>query len=155
MQLVSRFVVAAALIAPLFFATPVAAQGDEGPREIFRRCSLEIRELVSRCTREHRETVRECLPRIRRLLNEGEQEQAREVARRCINHIEEVTIACRRNLGEICETCIRRLEELEATELAEAMRRRCGAAENAINRSARKAIKTIRNLFDDRPDDPE
>jgi len=114
---------------------------------VFRRCVERINQINERVTNAQRETVRECVPRIRRLLEMGEIEEARHVARRCIAKLDSITDSGLQALRDTCGPCLERLRRLKAYRLAERLARICEENAHQLKHQNRRAQNIIRELF--------
>jgi hypothetical protein len=130
----------------LICSTESTASAQDAER-VFNRCVERIHQITERVTNAQRETLRECLPRIKRLLDMGEIEEARYVARRCIGKLDSLTEAGIGALRETCRPCLERLRELKAYRLAERLSRICEESAQQLNQQNRRARNAIVDLF--------
>ena len=114
---------------------------------VFNRCVHRLGQINESVTNAQRRTLRECVPRIKRLLEMGEIEEARHVAQRCRARLDSLAERGIGALRDTCRPCLQRLRELEAYALARRLLERCQTHAQQLAQQNQRAKNIISELF--------
>ena len=120
------------------------------------RCVMAIRQHAGACAGRNGQIAEECILQIRRLLDDGQLDEALTLARRCILNIRANTADCTRAIHELCHRCLQHLVRNCANALLiHQVKTVCEESIEQVVASARRSIGAIRDILPPPPMDSD